>query len=377
MPAVQVADDWPGFFLSEHSRVREKPLAAPLTLAWAANTGGRNTKAVSPIIYRGRVYVGVENKEIGHPGAGVRCYDPATGELLWHAPTGASISFGLVAAEGLVHAIDSMGVCYAFDADTGAERWRTDVFPPPDGHRNVCCCPELADGELTVMADNGDCAVLSAATGEVLRRIRPSGSLAYYGFPSVHDGRLLVGARRQAVAVDARTGEQIWSTEISTGKAATCPVPYRGALYVNAATLSCLDAETGELRWAQPVPGSGNGIAVAVPAGDIVLANGARLRAFDAATGEPRWEHQFVYDAQAQQSNQRQALAGQSTPLVAGDVVYVGSDDGHLYAFALDGGEMLWRYNLGVPIKGSPVVSGNALFICDWDGNLYCFVGSD
>jgi len=95
-----------------------------------------------------------------------------------------------------------------------------------------------------------------------------------------------------------------------------------------------------------------------------------------AASGQPRWQHEFVYDAETAKRNQRQTYAGQSTPLVAGDVVYVGSDDGHLYALALEDGELLWKHNLGVPLKGSPVLSGNALFICDWDGNLYCFVGA-
>lgn len=94
-------------------------------------------------------------------------------------------------------------------------------------------------------------------------------------------------------------------------------------------------------------------------------------RVFDAATGEPIWEHQFAYTAAMAEHSQRQAYAGQSTPLVAGGIVDAASDDGHLHAFALDDGELLWRHNLGVPLKGSPVVSGNALYICDWDGNLY------
>jgi len=364
---VHIDGDWPGFFRAEHSRVREAPLPPPLEPAWAVNTGGRNTKAVCPIVYGARVYVGVESKEIGHPGAGVRCYDPASGELIWHSDTSASVSNALAAADGLIYALDSMGVCYAFDADSGAERWRNDVFPPGDGRRNICSCPVLDGDELVLLSDDGKCAVLDAATGELLRTLSPASGWMYCAFPSVHEGRILVGFRKTAAAVDLATGDQIWSTEISTSKAASCPVPYRGALYINAATLTCLDEQTGEVRWRQAVPTSGNGVSVAVPAG---------LRAFDAETGEPRWQHEFAQEAEAAARNQRQARSGQSTPAIAGDTVYVGSDDGHLYAFALEDGELLWRYNVGVPLKGSPVLSGNALFICDWDGNLYCLVPS-
>lgn len=376
LQAVQPGDDWPGFFRTEHSRAREQPLPAPLELAWAANTGGRNMKAVSPIVYGGRLYVGVQNKEIGHPDAGVSCYDPATGKLLWQGETDASISFGLAGGDGLVYAIDSMGVCYAFDAESGTEKWRADPFPPGNGRRNVCSCPMLYEDVLLAFSDSGQCAFLDAKTGEQQRVLQPAGGWMYFTFPSMHDGRLLVGFRRKAVACDPETGDQMWATDISTGKAASCPVPYRGALYINASALTCLDEKTGKERWHQGVPTSGNGISVAVPAGDLVLANGSALRAFDAENGELRWQHQFIYDVETAKCNQRQVYAGQSTPLVAGDVVYLGSDDGHLYAFALADGELLWQYNLGVPIKGSPVVSGNALFICDWDGNLYCFVGS-
>ena len=372
---VSIGDDWPSFFRSEHSRVREQPLAPALELAWAANTGGRNMEAVTPVVYGGRVYVGVQNREIGHPGAGVSCYDPADGRLLWHTDTDASICFGLAAGGNLVYAIDSMGSCYAFDAETGVQRWRNDVFPPGDGRSNVASCPVLHDDTLVVFGDSGQCALLDAATGEQRQRHSLAGGWMYYTFPSVHDGRLLVGYRRKAAAFDFESGERLWETEISTGKAASCPVPYRDRIYINSTSLTCLAGETGAELWRQSVPTSGNGISVAVPAGEIVLANGNRLRAFDAESGDLRWEHQFVYDAQTALSNQRQAYAGQSTPAVAGDTVYVGSDDGHLYAFALADGEMLWKHNLGVPLKGSPVISGDALLITDFDGNLYCFAG--
>ena len=58
------------------------------------------------------------------------------------------------------------------------------------------------------------------------------------------------------------------------------------------------------------------------------------------------------------------------------NIVIGGQKSGQVVGIDPDTGEVLWRYNLGVPIKGSPVVSGNALYVCDWDGNLYCFVGA-
>ncbi len=371
--AVRAGDDWPGFFRSAHSRVREQPLGSALALAWRVNTGGRCQKAVSPIIYSGRLYVGVDAKEVGHPGAGVSCYDPANGRLIWHTDTDASVCFAPAAADGTVYAVSSLGTCYALDAETGAERWHSQPFGEPSSHRLVQCCPVVVGDELVVIGDSGVCRVLSRTTGEAVRGMDFGGSLIHFSFPSVREGRIYAGIRKLAVAHDLASGQQMWQTDISTGKISSTPVPHDGRLYINAARLSCLDETGGEPLWERAVSTSGNGISVAVPVGDVVLANGTSLHAFDAATGEPRWVHDFPYDAEMAQRNQRQTWAGQSSPAVAGDVAFVGHDDGRLYAFALDDGEVLWRYHLGVPIKGSPIVSGNALWVCDWDGNLYCF----
>ena len=45
-----------------------------------------------------------------------------------------------------------------------------------------------------------------------------------------------------------------------------------------------------------------------------------------------------------------------SSPAVAGGVVYVGSDDNHLYALDAETGAELWRHGTGSPVQYSPVV---------------------
>ncbi len=373
--AITAADEWPGFFRTGHSRAVEETVGESLQLVWATNTGGRVQKAVSPILYKGRLYVGVDAKEVGHAGVGVSCYAPVDGSLIWHTATDASICFAPTAVDGVIYAVSAVGTCYALDAETGAELWHTQAFGPPSGHRLVQCCPVIEGDEVLLIGDSGVCKVLDRASGQLRREMGFGGSAIHFSFPSIMEGRIYAGIRKLTVAHDYATGEQVWQTDISTGKIASTPVPYQGRLYVNAARLSCLDQTSGELLWEQAVSTSGNGISVAVPAGDVVLANGTALHAFDAVTGEPRWVHEFPYDAEVAKHDQRQTWAGQSSPAVAGGVAFVGHDDGWLYAFAVEDGEVLWRYHLGVPIKGSPIVSGNAVFVCDWDGNLYGFAG--
>ena len=62
-----------------------------------------------------------------------------------------------------------------------------------------------------------------------------------------------------------------------------------------------------------------------------------------------------------------------SSPVVCGDKVVVGSDDGRLYLVSLSDGKELWSYEIGQPIDGSPAVADGKIVIGSDDGSVYCF----
>jgi len=67
-----------------------------------------------------------------------------------------------------------------------------------------------------------------------------------------------------------------------------------------------------------------------------------------------------------------------SSPAIAGGKVYVGSDDGHVYAISLSGGKKLWAYE--VPhkdqsppaVQAPPLAVDGKLIVGDDDGTLHC-----
>jgi len=62
-----------------------------------------------------------------------------------------------------------------------------------------------------------------------------------------------------------------------------------------------------------------------------------------------------------------------SSPVICGEKVVVGSDDGRLYLLDLDKGTELWSYEIGQPVESSAAVAGQRVVIgCD-DGRVYCF----
>ncbi len=62
-----------------------------------------------------------------------------------------------------------------------------------------------------------------------------------------------------------------------------------------------------------------------------------------------------------------------SPPVVAGGTVYVGSNDGNLYALSASTGGILWRGPTGGSIPESPAVDGDRVFVGSDDTNVYAF----
>jgi outer membrane protein assembly factor BamB len=175
---------------------------------------------------------------------------------------------------------------YAFDANTGEERWRFE-------EETWTAAPMVA-GDSVFIPRSDVMSALDAATGE--ERWRTAGIMST---PTVSNGILYGGTSFDGIrAVDAETGEVVWSYA------------------------------TGERVQTSPT------IAGAVVYGG---SDDSRLYALDAVTGERRWFYQTHNDIW-------------SSPTVVDGVVYVGSNDGNLYAINTQGGGSSEgsRVNLGV-----------------------------
>jgi outer membrane protein assembly factor BamB len=60
-----------------------------------------------------------------------------------------------------------------------------------------------------------------------------------------------------------------------------------------------------------------------------------------------------------------------SSPLVVGDVVYVGSTDGSLYAVNRAGGTQRWKFDTKGPISSSPAFHNGTVYVLSTDGLVY------
>ena len=62
-----------------------------------------------------------------------------------------------------------------------------------------------------------------------------------------------------------------------------------------------------------------------------------------------------------------------SSAAVANGVVYVGSQDGKVYAFDASTGAVLWSYETGDRVTSSPAVANGVVYVGSQDGKVYAF----
>ncbi len=60
-----------------------------------------------------------------------------------------------------------------------------------------------------------------------------------------------------------------------------------------------------------------------------------------------------------------------SSPTLSGTALYVGSNDGHLYAVEALTGKMLWEISTGGKITAAPAVADGTVYVGSHDGKLY------
>jgi outer membrane protein assembly factor BamB len=148
------------------------------------------------------------------------------------------------------------------------------------------------------------------------------------------------------------------------------PVLASGRLFwlKNNGELYSVGAQSGRVRWRRRIGGlsasapavaGGKVYAVANPNGAAGIASAGRARVvgMDARTGHVRWA-------------KRLSSASESSPLAHAGRVYLGSQDGTVYALSAKSGRIYWRYHAGGPVKTAIAWSQGRLYFGDYSGEI-------
>ena len=225
---------------------------------------------------------------------------------------------------------------------------------------NVVITPVLARGVLYLVAgDDQTLYALNPTTQNVLWTYETGDEITLT--PAVSNGLVYVGTNGGAIyALNATTGALVWKYQATGIQPQGSPTVVNGILYFgNSFALYALKADTGALLWQ-------------VPAGRIVLTpsvvNGvvyvtefqdpsSLVVAFNAVTGAFLWE--------------TGGLGNLTPPVAINGRLFVGSDNGNLYALNAGNGQTVWSYKTQAPIYEPPAVANGVVYVGSQDATLY------
>jgi len=164
----------------------------------------------------------------------------------------------------------------------------------------------LGEGRLLVTAQAGDLFCLDTKTGKLLWQTLVPPSAANLPAPEptlVRGGRIYLGRGSEVLCLGAEEGRLLWRSQIAPAGRAAAGRPQAATIAVRtgevlachpaAATVTCLDCETGKLRWtrhlAEGHAAAQNAVGGLALEGDRLFLYGRRNAILDADTGEVVW----------------------------------------------------------------------------------------
>ena len=287
-----------------------------------------------------------------------------------------------VVADNKLFAVDVDARVHAFAADTGASLW-TQAVTETDENRAARFGGGVSYDEGRVYATDGlgDVVALNAADGAVVWRVKPSGPLR--GAPTIANGQVYVLSQdNQIYALNQTDGTVVWTQSASLetqgvfGVAA--PASAAGTIVAgfSSGELNAYRYENGRSLWQDALSRTSITVSVSsladIDADPVIddgrvyaIGQGGRMVSLDLATGQRYWEQNF---------------AGISTPWVAGEWLFVITDDARLVCLARASGKVRWIGQLRAfknEKKRSdaynwfgPVLAGDRLWLTNSRGEL-------
>jgi outer membrane protein assembly factor BamB len=253
-----------------------------------------------------------------------------------------------VVSDGRLYAIDTAATVSAFNAGTGAKLWSTTLNSDKDGKASLFGGGVSVSGGF-VYATNGvgDVAALNAENGTVIWKKRPAGPLR--GAPTLSNDNVYVMTQdNQIYALRQSDGEPQWNEAGPVGVSGIfgvgAPAAAQGTVIAGYSTgeLSAYRYENGRTLWNDTLSRTAMSTSVStltdIDADPVIdrgrvfaLGQGGRMAAYELVTGQRIWEIN---------------IAGIATPVVAGEWVFVLTDDAKMLAVARSSGKIRWQTKL-------------------------------
>ena len=334
-----------------HTGVYDSPGPKQLGgVKWAFKTAG--PIVASPAIADGIIYIGSLDGYL-------YAIDQETGKEKWKYKSRMPIASSPAVSGGLVYFVSSAGALGAVDAATGKIRWvlpteyerkfeaknlhglQSEEQTIPDAWDVFMSSPTVANGKVYFGSGDGNVYAADAQTGVLQWKFATKDVV--HASPTVANNTVYIGSWDSFLyAIDAESGQQKWSFQAGEDPKIHNQVGFQssaavvdGVVYVGCrdAHVYAIDAATGRKKWDYPTSKSWVNGTPAVRDGMVYVgtSDSSRFMALDAKTGRLR----FNFDAKSYVF---------SSAALAGELAYVGSHNGRLYAIDARSGKLAWDF---------------------------------
>ena len=338
------------------------PETAPEVI-WQTQLQGAITH--QPLLVDGTIY-------IDDSSGWVYALDAISGAVKWQIATGVGGGSALAVGNRIVYATDSSGALLALDVGTGLELWRDDRARP---HFPAIVIDDLVVFDAVIASESGTesgaVVTLDAATGEEIDQFPiPE---AFRNLTSISEGVIYGRALSGDVyAYDLASHNQLWRAPV--GSYAQAPITVVGGVaFVPLGSINdnggvvALDAESGAELWRQSTPAT-TAIGAAIVAGGTyyAFAKDGTFYANNAADGT----------AQFTGPNFEDGWEVVAAPAYSDGKVFMANQGGTLVGTRGQSGD-LWQVALPGRIDSGPIVAGEFLWVGTNEGVLYALGASE
>jgi outer membrane protein assembly factor BamB len=334
--------------------------------------------AAPPIVANGRVYV------MDTLGA-VRAFDGQNGAMLWASQTpndkGSEASLyggGIAYDNGRIFATNGLGYVSALSEQSGGIFWQVRPGGPLRG------APTIANGAIYVMSQDNQIYSLKEEDGST--NWSEAASLEIAGLfgaasPAVGQGTVVAGfSSGELNAYRYENGRQVWSdtlqrTSIRTSVSSLSDIDAdavidNGQVFAIGAggRMVALDLVSGQRLWELNIAG----IATPWVAGDwiFVVTDDAKLACIYRQNGHIRWINQLP---QYEKPKAKKGDIEYSGPVLAGNRLIVTASNGQVVQLDPATGNFLSQFSVGARIGQQPVVANSTLYIYDDTAKLHAY----
>ncbi|MGI4852310.1 MAG: PQQ-binding-like beta-propeller repeat protein [Janthinobacterium lividum] len=286
---------------------------------------------------------------------------------------------GPIAAQNVVYTIDAEGTVTATSLKSGEKIWQTETIPVPERSQPFGGGLAYENGKIYAATANAQVLCLNAEKGDILWRVPTSGPVRTG--PTVQDNRVfVVTINNQLETYEASTGKLLWThtgiIESAGLLGGASPAVHEGVVVVpySSGEVFALRAESGYPLWSETLNHSRRLDSLSslshIKARPIIDRNLVFLVGYSG--------HMSALDLRNGQTVWSKEIGGIRTPALAGDFLFMVTNESNLICLKRDTGQIIWTRKLPAYVNpdkkdnkilwAGPIVANNQLVLAGSHG---------